>query len=39
VGLEQAFNLAAATGAPSEEEWSPSGVPESDSGEEEEKSE
>tara|TARA_B100001093_G_scaffold328099_1_gene313057 strand:- start:1916 stop:3679 length:1764 start_codon:yes stop_codon:yes gene_type:complete len=39
VGLEQAFNLAAATGAPSEEEWSPSGAPESDSGEEEEKSE
>jgi len=39
VGLEQAFNLAAATGAPSEEEWSPSGAPESDSGEEEDKSE
>ena len=39
VGLEQAFNLAAATGAPSEEEWSPSGSTESDSGEEEEKSE
>lgn len=39
VGLEQAFNLAAATGAPSEEEWSPSGATESDSGEEEEKSE
>ena len=38
VGLEQAFNLAAATGAPSEEEWSPSGATESDSGEEEEKS-
>ena len=39
VGLEQAFNLAAATGASSEEEWSPSGATESDSGEEEEKSE
>ena len=39
VGLEQAFNLAAATGAPSEEEWSPSGATESDSGGEEEKSE
>ena len=39
VGLEQAFNLAAATGAPAEEEWSPSGAPESESGEEEEKPE
>ncbi|MBG69606.1 MAG: 30S ribosomal protein S1 [Roseibacillus sp.] len=39
VGLEQAFNLAAATGAPSEEEWSPSAAPESEAGEEGEKPE
>ena len=29
VGLEQAFNLSAATTAPQEEEWSPSAAPES----------
>ncbi|MEE3178349.1 MAG: S1 RNA-binding domain-containing protein, partial [Verrucomicrobiota bacterium] len=38
VGLEQAFNLAAAATGPEEEEWSPSAEPETPS-EEEEKSE
>ncbi len=35
VGLEQAFNLAAATTTPQEEEWSPSAAPESPAEEEE----
>ena len=38
VGLEQAFNLAAAATGPEEEEWSPSAEPETPS-EKEEKSE